>query len=154
MGTTMWHCSDELIGRWPHTKEPVKTLRLFWGWKDEWGPQAARDKAWANLQKFVKMNNAKILFGTPVSCNATADDAQWATVLQLMKLLGPEHVLAVGVGNEMDMFAMEHGPSLSCVNDLWSKGRFFNLIKKVVADMDSNGFSNASITSVWGIEAI
>lgn len=152
--STFKDCPDNMIGLWPHTHEKVTSLRLFKAWNDEWGDEKARDKAWASLQKFVTMNDVKVFFGTGVTCDAAADDKDWETVLKLMKLLGSKHVLALGVGNEMDIMWRWPGVSQDCLDDIWSNGRFMKMLKKRVADMDSNGFSDAKITTVWGMSAI
>lgn len=150
--TTFTDCSDKMIGLWPHTQTPVSALRMFKAWKDKWGDETKRDKAWDNLEKYVKLNNIKILFGNDITCDPAADDKDWANILTLMKRLGPDHVLGVAVGNEMDVF-WRVPDNQRCLNELWN-GRYQSLVKRRVDDMDSNGFENAKITIVWGMSAL
>ncbi|CAK9070593.1 Hypothetical protein SCF082_LOCUS35088 [Durusdinium trenchii] len=54
--------------------------------------------------------------GTQVTCNETDDDRDWAWVLELLELLGPKHVMALAVGNEMDRFCFFGEPECRWVD--------------------------------------
>lgn len=156
--TTFSGCSEDLVGLWPHTNEEVKSIRLFKGWNPEWGGDDVRDKAWANLVKWVKTNNAKVFIGTAVSCDKAGDEEDWAMVQKLMKLLGPEHVLGVGLGNEMDIMWRWPGVTQECLTELWGTtpgtSRYFKLMQERTKDMDAAGFKDAAITVVWAMSAL
>lgn len=150
---TFSKCPESMIGVWPHTQEVVKSLRLFKAWNDDWGDKTVRDKAWNNLRDYIKTNNAKVFIGTGVGCEPEYDEEDWATVKELMKLLGPEHVMGVGIGNEMDILWTWPGVTQQCLDDLWG-GRYFKLLQSRVADMDSMGFQDTPVTVVWGMSVL
>jgi len=127
---------------------------LFKAWNDDWGDSTVRDKAWNNLRTWVKTNNAKVFIGTGVGCHPELDEKDWATVKQLMKFLGPEHVMGVGIGNEMDILWMwKPDVTQQCLDELWG-GRYMKLLESRVADMDSMGFQDTPITVIWGMSVL
>jgi len=156
--TTFLDCPGEMPGLWPHTPDLVKHLRLFTAWKDEWGDVTKRDKAWNKLVKFVKDQNAQVFFGTMVTCDPAQDAKDWKATLALMKLVGPEHVSAVGFGNEMDVFwrgQTTPKPPRECLVELWAdNGRFWNFIQTCQEEMDLAGFQNAKLTSTWAMTVL
>ncbi|OLQ00913.1 hypothetical protein AK812_SmicGene16387 [Symbiodinium microadriaticum] len=62
----------------------------------------ASQSAWIELRKFVRQN-VKVLYGTLISCNETADDMDWLYVKELMMFIGREHVMALAIGNEVEL---------------------------------------------------
>lgn len=142
--TSMSDCSDELTGVWPHASEQITSLRLFAAWKPEWN-ESLRNESWQTLQQFVEATNAKVLLGTEVTFDQEADDQMWSWGLELMQLLGKDHIMGVSVGNEMDN---QDGP-----DGFWDHG-FFDLIKSRVDDMDAAGFVDTPITVVWSMGAL
>lgn len=150
--TTFWHCSEQIPGSWPNARqEPVTSLRLFKPWHPTWGDDGARKKSWSFLKKWVTTNNAKLLMGTEVTCDADADDQSWKWNLELMELLGKEHILGVAVGNEMDIFVRR--ASKECNEDLWN-GRYWETLKRRVQDMDEAGLEEVKVTIVWAMSVL
>jgi len=146
-------CPDRMLGLWPHTEEKVKTIRLFKAWDPSWGNETVRDAAWEKLLTWVHINDAKVFVGTGIGCDHAVDEEDWKTVKLLMTKLTPEHVMGLGVGNEMDIVSQWPGVTQGCLDELWN-GRFFNVISQRVADMDAMGFSSTKITTVWATSAL
>ncbi|CAK9055837.1 unnamed protein product [Durusdinium trenchii] len=100
--------------------------------------------------------------GTQVTCNETDDDRDWAWVLELLELLGPKHVMALAVGNEMDRFCFFGEPECSsprscldssrrqellqfkppdvvpraCAQQIWSGGYFYRKLTERVKSLN------------------
>jgi len=106
------------------------------------------------VSNYARSNGARVLVGTQITCDEAADDRDWSHVLTMLRLLGPDHVLGLAVGNELDQLHMKEGVTLDCVNTLWS-GR---LLKKVVSRMDDvralDGFQHLPITSVFTADVV
>jgi len=69
------------------------------------------------------------------------DDKGWEWTFELMKLIGPEHTLGMGFGNEVDL----KGGG----NFFGKNGDLFNYISKCVKQMDEAGFDKVPITTVF-----
>lgn len=153
--TTFEKCPNKLFARWPnlHGRPNVTSLRLFKSWHPRWGGDDARHKAWEALTKWVFDNNAKVLIGTQVTCNGPEDDMMWKWDLELMKMLGPDHVMGLAVGNEMDIFWRQCGGRP--LSDLWN-WRYWQLLQQRVEAMDNldPGFKNVKITIVWAMSVL
>mmetsp|Transcript_92265 Transcript_92265/g.214348 ORF Transcript_92265/g.214348 Transcript_92265/m.214348 type:complete len:343 (+) Transcript_92265:52-1080(+) len=150
--TTFWHCSNQMPGRWPNTKqETVGSLRLFKAWHPSWGDDAARNKSWAFLKTWVETNNAKVLMGAEVTCDPKSDEQMWQWNLALMHVLGKDRVLGVSMGNEMDIWWRVS--SQDCIDKLWN-GRYWDTLQARVADMDKQGFQDTKITIVWSMSVL
>jgi len=78
-------CPDKILGIWPHTKELVKSVRLFKAWIPEWGDETARDKAWDSFVTWVHRNDAQVLLGTGIGCDPAINAEDWRQVKLLMK---------------------------------------------------------------------
>eukprot|EP00411_Alexandrium_monilatum_P081689 CAMPEP_0175618220 /NCGR_PEP_ID=MMETSP0096-20121207/66788_1 /TAXON_ID=311494 /ORGANISM="Alexandrium monilatum, Strain CCMP3105" /LENGTH=370 /DNA_ID=CAMNT_0016923413 /DNA_START=50 /DNA_END=1159 /DNA_ORIENTATION=+ len=118
--TTFQQCVSNITALWPHTDEPVRSIRMFKPWQREWGDDAVRRGAWEKLASFVHRNKATVLMGTPVTCNDTDDDLAWNWTLELIHVIGPENVMAVALGNEMELYFQKQGIPNSCIQKLWS----------------------------------
>uniref|UniRef100_A0A7S0BBM8 Uncharacterized protein n=1 Tax=Pyrodinium bahamense TaxID=73915 RepID=A0A7S0BBM8_9DINO len=153
--TTFNECPDKLFGAWPHTNgERVTSLRLFKPWHPKWGNRLARQRAWAKLKEWVLSNNGKVLIGTEVSCNRQKDDQMWAWTLELLRMLGKEHVMGVAIGNEMDIFRDAKGSTdTHCNTDLWD-WQYWIVLQSRVYDMDHGGFEDTKITVVWAMSVL
>eukprot|EP00419_Tripos_fusus_P007827 CAMPEP_0172674536 /NCGR_PEP_ID=MMETSP1074-20121228/12786_1 /TAXON_ID=2916 /ORGANISM="Ceratium fusus, Strain PA161109" /LENGTH=382 /DNA_ID=CAMNT_0013491949 /DNA_START=156 /DNA_END=1304 /DNA_ORIENTATION=+ len=150
--TTFQHCPDKMPGLWPNLNhKEIAGLRLFKPWRPEWGDDAARKRAWAALKTWVTTNNAKVLIGAEVTCDKRNDDTSWKLNLELMQLLGKEHILGVAVGNEMDIYWRNHPPT--CIAELWNT-RYWSDLQSRVADMDKMGFADTKVTIVWAMSVL
>jgi len=151
--TTFEVCPNKLLAQWPNIKSGlnVTSLRLFKSWHPKWGDDGARHRAWEALTKYVFDNNVKVLIGTQVTCNGPEDDRMWAWDLELMKMLGPDHIMGLAVGNEMDIFHRQCGGK--SLWDLWN-WRYWQLLQSRVDDMDKLGFTNVKVTIVWAMSVL
>jgi len=135
---TMGKCLGN-VGMWPHSKDiPTTSLRLFTGWKHGFD-SGKREESWNQLKEYVEKTNAKVLFG--VEYGKGYDEQSWKWTFELMKLIGPEHTMGVGFGNEVDTdggwdFFKKDGPAIS-------------KIKASVEQMDAAGFQDVPITTVF-----
>jgi len=154
--STLRGCAGKIPFTWPHTDEPIQTLRMFKAWGADWGDEG-RKEAWDTISTYVKKNNAKVLMGTQVSCNRTEDDADWENVKLFLKILGPEHILGMAIGNEMELLAMKENTTKHCAERVWkpskdyAKGYYFDVFERRVADLNAmDGFEDVKLTSVFG----
>jgi hypothetical protein len=123
---------------------------MFKAWKREWGDDEARIRAWAAIAQLVTRNNASVLMGTEVTCSETEDDQTWKWSLEFMRYLGAKHILAMALGNEMELY-FNKGVPADCITKLWSGGRYFGTVVKRVEEMDRDpDFRSVRVTSVFG----
>lgn len=147
--TSLIECPDRLLGAWPNTNgDKVTTLRLLKPWDPAWGDWEKRSQIWDDFSAWVRLNKAKVLIGTEISCNRQADDQMWAWSLELMKMLGTEHIMGVSVGNEMDTFGDARGRDASCSRDLWD-WQYWLILQSRVFDLDHSGFRGVKVTIPW-----
>mmetsp|Transcript_83499 Transcript_83499/g.259350 ORF Transcript_83499/g.259350 Transcript_83499/m.259350 type:complete len:358 (+) Transcript_83499:428-1501(+) len=68
--------------------------------------------------------------------------------------LGPEHVMGLAIGNEMDLLFSKSGidPDVTaeCIREVWGGGRFWRMFSRRVAELDAMGFGSVTVTSVFG----
>jgi len=153
--TTFKECSNGIPAFFPNTQTPVKSLRLFKAWDPEW-PAEGRVPAWRNLAGFVKANGIKVLLGTEVTCNETLDAQSWTWAKGFLKMLGPSHVMGLGIGNELELlYSLGNRRKVApvtpqCIEKLWAGGRLWKQFQATVAEFDSLGFSEVPLTSVLG----
>lgn len=151
--TTLSQCADKMPYLWPHSDEPITSLRLFTAWRAAW-PEAERNLAWYNLAQYVKAHNVKVFIGTQVSCNETDDDEDWNLVLEFVKLLGAKHVMAVAVGNEMELLYTKAyvQSDKTCIPRIWKGGYFWAKTVQRLKDIDALGdeWKQIPVTSVFG----
>lgn len=133
--TTFHWCPDQIPSFWPNTNETVASIRVFKAWESDW-TEMDKHQAWQKLADFAKTSQAKVLLGTQISCNESQDDADWADVTELLKLLGPENVMGVAIGNEVDILWQNQGVTASCIQNMWQGGYFAKKFQSRVADMD------------------
>lgn len=149
--TTYSKCVGKVPVLWPNTEQRVTSLRLFKAWHPTWGDELKRREAWDILADWVFHNNAKVLMGTQVTCDSAFDDQDWQWSLELMQKLGPDHIMGLAVGNEMDIYWRQcSGWPLS---DLWNR-RYWEMLQSRVEDMDKSGFVDAKITIVWAMSVL
>lgn len=109
-----------------------------------------KTKAWDSIATYLHAIQAKALVGTSLSCDETADDKDWQDVLQLLQKIGPDNVLGLAIGNELDLL-WQNGASAKCVTSLWQQQYVLNKFKSRVADMDKLGvaWQSVKVTSVF-----
>jgi len=145
-------CHEDIPSVWPNTKEPVGSLRLFHSWEIDWD-EGGRTVARADLVRYVQRHNVKVLVGSAVTCNQTDDDLDWNRTLELIQMLGPNNILGVAVGNEVDLlYTQEYVKSTpECIPELWAGGRYWRVLQERFQQLDNLGpaYSKLPITTVW-----
>lgn len=150
--TTFSVCPSMIPSFWPNTNEPISSLRLFAAWKEQW-PEFMRERAWDELKYHVEANDVKVLLGTEITCNETADAIGWEWTKQLLKKLGPDRLIGLAIGNEMDLLFTKapifHPPG--CLSRLWTQNGFVNTFLSRVQELDEAvpGFKEVPVMSVW-----
>jgi len=153
--TTFKECSNGIPAFFPNTYAAVKSLRLFKAWDPEW-PAEGRVAAWQNLVSFVKANGIKVLLGTEITCNKSLDAQSWAWAKGLLKMLGPSHVMGLGIGNELELlYTLGNRRKVApvtpqCIDELWRGGRLWKQFQSIAGEFDALGFSGVPLTSVLG----
>lgn len=148
--TFRW-CASRIPATWPNADDSsVSYIRLFKAWDPSWEPDG-RELAWVRLKAYVIFSGAKVLIGTPVSCSREDDDLYWSWTRDLMRFLGPEHILGLAVGNELELLQFKGGEiSSQCVEDIWERGYLWQRFTDVVTDVDTlPGFEGLPVTSVF-----
>jgi hypothetical protein len=150
--TTYQWCSDKMLTRWPNTQVPVGTLRTFMSWRDDLA-QFMKKSAQSNLLSFA---NVKIFVGTMVSCSEAADAAEWKDTVEIIKLLGPDRIMAVSVGNEIDGLYGKPYSTPECIRNMWSGGYLWRETVRRIAELDALGseFAKLPVTSTISGEAL
>jgi hypothetical protein len=162
--TTFHSCPSLLPAMWPNSQAKVTSLRLFKAWQADWSDEQ-RQVAWQSIVNFARANDAKVLVGTPLSCNETDDDNDWHLVKELLKLLTPKHVMGIAIGNEMELYhtkkSLQTPQGRECIQKMWpgdnqssdDNGYFITKFMQRVDDLDAlPGFQDSRIpvTSVFG----
>jgi len=154
--TFQW-CNTQIPDVWPNTQEPVKSIRLFKSWQQGWS-EDGRLPAARNIVDWVKRNNAKVLVGAGVTCNKTEDAIDWNRTMEIMQMLGPEHILGLAIGNELDQLFLKDyiKPFPHCIQDIWKGGYYWEATKSRIADMDrmGPGYSAIPVTGVFSAAAL
>lgn len=131
----------------------MTSLRLYKAWDPSW-PEEEREATWHNLVEFAKARNITFLMGTQISCKDEADLQIWNWTKSLLSLLGPEHVMGLAIGNEMELLFTKSGVdssvTLECINQVWSGGYFWQKFVRLVTEFDELGFNNTFVTTVFG----
>jgi exo-beta-1,3-glucanase (GH17 family) len=133
---------------WPLTDQPIKSVRLF----KPWGLTAPRifhtnhTRAFQDLVAYAKANNVKYLVGASITCNEVTDDEEWKAGMELLRLLGSEHVMGLAIGNEVDW----NMAAAVCRTELFEGGRYLERFQARVKDFDSiaAGMSEIPVTAV------
>jgi len=152
---TLKDCPHSLPALWPNSRNAtVTSFRLIRPWHQSWGSDDERLKAWSALVDLAANNNAKVLIGTEVTCDSFADDTMWQWNLELMKMLGKDHIMGVSIGNEMDIFGNHRSSSTSpCHTKLW-EGQYWDILKSRIRDLDANGFEDTKVTITWAMSVL
>jgi len=136
-------CPGKIPVTWPATDSAmgnrVGYVRLF-------RPSSASKDGLRMLKKFLAYNSAKALVGTPVTCNQESDDEEWKSTVEALRILGPEHVLGVAIGNELDLL---HTQPNNCSGDVWGyfKRNFKSRVESLLY-LHGGAFANISVTTV------
>jgi hypothetical protein len=140
-------CSNKLPLHWPTTKAPIKTMRLF----KPWGVTAPRifhtnaTQALQDLKDYAEVNGVQYLVGVSVTCKEDQDEAEWEMAMKLLRMLNPENVMGLAVGNEVDWNAA----AMTCRHHLFQGGDYAARVQKRVKDFDSiTGLAGKPITAV------
>lgn len=148
--TTFLNCPQLIPQHWPHTGETVRALRLFKSWDPAWD-DVDREGAWSNIVDYVASNRAKVLMGTQLTCNESDDDRDWNLTVQLMKRIGPDLVMGVSFGNELELLQFKEWVTPDCARSLWDlrHGYVIRKLKERVRSLDGlPGFAGMPVTTV------
>eukprot|EP00933_Yihiella_yeosuensis_P033742 TRINITY_DN27389_c0_g1_i1.p1 TRINITY_DN27389_c0_g1~~TRINITY_DN27389_c0_g1_i1.p1 ORF type:complete len:524 (+),score=70.54 TRINITY_DN27389_c0_g1_i1:68-1639(+) len=148
---TFSECPWRIGGFWPNTKQGLSSFRVFKAWNGDW-PPAMRLHAWSELKRAVTNHEGKIIVGTQITCDEEADDWDWTNVLDLLNFLGPERVMAVAVGNEMELIGKKGNMvSQECATLIWEGGYFWKKMVQRAKDLETLvGFDKIELTTVFG----
>eukprot|EP00913_Durusdinium_trenchii_P035925 g33614.t1 len=132
-------------------QENITSLRLFKAWDATWSERYDRAQSWMALKHYIVSRGAKVLYGTQISCNETADDTDWLFVKELMIYIGREHVMGVAVGNEVELLHTQQTCSKKCAEDMFQGGYFYTKVMHRANDLQvMNGFEDVTLTTVMG----
>lgn len=149
--TTFSQCPSLTTVQWPNAKENITSLRLFKAWDATWSERYDRAQSWMALKHYIVSRGAKVLYGTQISCNETADDTDWLFVKELMIYIGREHVMGVAVGNEVELLHTQQTCSKKCAEDMFQGGYFYTKVMHRANDLQvMNGFEDVTLTTVMG----
>jgi len=95
----------------------------------------------------VKAHGVKVLVGTPVTCDKAADETAWGWTKELLTALGPDHVMGLAVGNELELLYTHE--SSGCITELWGGGRLWETFTNHFDEFDRMGFAAVPVTSVF-----
>jgi hypothetical protein len=154
--TTFSNCAGKIPLLYPNTKDRITSLRLFAPWKKEWD-DSLRELAWNDLQSFVETNDAKILLGSQITCDAASDAEVFAWTKQLIAKLGSKRIMGLAVGNEMDLLWMKESPQFQtpeCIKRLWNSSEPTSMVRTFhswIEELDKTvpSFKDVPVTSVW-----
>lgn len=156
--TTLHWCPDNMHFHWPNTNEPVTSFRMFKAWAPWWNEAFVdKERAWSSLNRYLEANNAQVLVGTQISCSEEEDDADWENVKAMMRIFGPEQIMGLAIGNELELLwtktSIYNETVLpDCLDRIWNRGYFLNKFRSRVQELDEMGeaFRNIPVTSVFG----
>jgi hypothetical protein len=155
--TTLHWCPQNAHFHWPNTNEPVKSFRMFKAWAPWWNePWLNKEKAWESLGQHLRANNGKVLVGTQISCKEEDDDADWENVKQMIQIFGPDAIMGLAIGNELELLwtkSSVYNDTLDdCLQRMWNEEYFLKKFHDRVKDFDALGvrFSSIPVTSVFG----
>jgi exo-beta-1,3-glucanase (GH17 family) len=146
--TTLSGCSGKIPQYWPNTKSEIKSVRIFkvWNLRSNWYPE----EAFKDLKDYAVQNGVAYLLGLSVSCDSYADDQEWNAAMGFIRFIGPEYIMGLAVGNELDVNVGGQDKDPECVGNLWQGGRYFETLVKRVQDFDAidERLSTLPITAV------
>lgn len=140
--------------QWSNTRDSVTSIRIGKAWESDWNEAwVSKTKSWDDFATFAHSNNARALVGTQITCNETDDDLDWANVLKLLPKLGPNNVMGISVGNELELLWTKQTVPRACVLGMWgATGYLTKKFHSRIADVDKLGseWKTTKITSVFG----
>lgn len=128
---------------------------MFKAWDQQWDTNLSREEIWGHLRDFTYRNNAKILYGTMISCDEKQDDEDWEMVKNLMKYIGPSHVMGLAIGNELELLQFKKSTKrhnmTKCAAKVWSGGYLMSSVLKRNKDLQAMpGFQWIALTTAMG----
>merc|ERR1719343_1909017 len=131
--TTLQNCANEVPTHWPNTNVKIKTIRLFktWGMTKPIKFKGDYHKAWKGLKGFAQASGAKFLVGVSVTCDTNEDEKEWAAGREFIKYVGPERIMGVGIGNEIDL-QIGADNHYHCKDKLWNHDGYYQTFVKRV----------------------
>eukprot|EP00930_Biecheleria_cincta_P071379 TRINITY_DN5888_c0_g1_i2.p1 TRINITY_DN5888_c0_g1~~TRINITY_DN5888_c0_g1_i2.p1 ORF type:complete len:687 (+),score=140.20 TRINITY_DN5888_c0_g1_i2:51-2063(+) len=149
--TTMSGCPGLINVKWPNTQTNITSIRLFKAWDKGWDTNLSRHHIWAKLREFTYRNNAKILYGTMISCDEKQDDEDWEMVKDLMKFIGRDHVMGLSIGNEIELLHFKKDTPKDCAVRIWRDGYFMRKVMSRSKDLGAMpGFEGIYLTTAMG----
>merc|ERR1712083_382878 len=85
-----------------------------------------------------------------MGCDELADDRDWKDVQKLLQIIGPDKVMGVAIGNEVELL-FQNGASSECIARLW-KGRYIlDKFNSRIKDLDALGsaWPSLPVTSIF-----
>jgi hypothetical protein len=150
--TTFWQCTSRILSLWPNTDEKLTSLRFFKAWDPQW-PESKRMPTWQKITDLVKANGMRVLLGTPVTCDEAADQQVWAWSKEFLAMLGPDYILGLAIGNEMELLHFKDKTATpDCFHRLWNPAvdGFWTRYSEIVKEFDDLGFKDARVTTSFG----
>jgi len=142
---SMCYCPQKLPELWPNTVAPVRAIRLFRAWDTAWRGEDRTPHLNA-IAYYAKENQVKVLVGTNVDSD-DRDHADWNFAKKLLKRLGPEHVMGLAIGNNLDHFYLSR--KKGDAQEIWDNGRLWSEFNRRIEEMDAMGFGGVPVTSVF-----
>lgn len=107
----------------------------------------------------------QVLVGAQITCDEQDDDRDWRLVMQLLQILGRQHVMGklccienesgnlemlyfcwgmtvspvcrgIAIGNELELLQFKKNISTDCIHRMWKGGYFFRKLSERAADLD------------------
>merc|ERR1740129_1365922 len=148
---TLEYCMGRVPDLWPNTLAPISALRFFRPWNPDWN-RPRRKRAIEQIASYAIENGAKVLLTTEVTCIEEHDEENWRWTKELLQRLGPNNVLGLQVGHEIDQFY--RSVVKTCAQSLWDNGRFWSEFQMRVKEMDEMGFRHVPITVGLSVHSI
>lgn len=156
--TTLHWCPENALFHWPNSDEPVTSFRMFKAWASHWDePWTSKENAWRSLANHLRVSNGQVLVGTQISCSEEEDDADWENVKAMAKIFGPDRIMGLAIGNELELLwtkgsILGEEVLAECLDRVWIQGYFLNKFHSRVKEFDAlgEGFDQVKITSVFG----
>jgi len=150
--SSMRGCPSRIAKFWPNTRDPVKSVRLFKVWDPKW-PETDRLTVWTQLQTFAESQGVRFMVGTQITCEQERDAQDWIWAREFLELLGPERILGVAIGNELDLLwtkdDVDETVTPECLASLWEGGRFWDEFESRTRDLRAIGFDDVPVTTVF-----
>jgi len=149
--TSFFDCPEKLLQNWPHTEQAVRHVRLFKAFRPE-DSEEQTTRTRNNFVNYVHANNIVVLVGSQITCSEEEDDEDWGNVQKLIEALGPEHVSALAVGNELDRLMYKdkkHVPE-GCLVKIFDEGYLLSrTLSRIQWAREALGNPELRVTSVF-----